>query len=154
MWQRASGGAYKMFGKYSSDVCVTLMKEKLLRSISFFSGLWKSKFNCKTVNSSSARNIHNTFPDICRDGKVLLFVSSVMSSYSDGGLLSIHPQQQLFQIFTQPHVSSDRSSYSDDGLLYIRQWQQHFQIFTQSIDAIDVTSVTLCRLDSINAIDV
>ena len=53
-------------------------------------------------------------------------------------------------------VSSDRSSYSDDGLLYIRQWQrqQLFQIFTQSIDAIDVTSVTLSRLNIINAIDV
>ena len=53
-------------------------------------------------------------------------------------------------------VSSDRSSYSDDGLLYIRQWQrqQLFQIFTQSFDAVDVTSVTLSRLNSINAIDV
>ena len=29
-----------------------------------------------------------------------------------------------------------------------------FQIFTQSLDAIDVTSVTLSRLNSINAIDV
>ena len=29
-----------------------------------------------------------------------------------------------------------------------------FQTFTQSIDAIDVTSVTLSRLNSINAIDV
>ena len=29
-----------------------------------------------------------------------------------------------------------------------------FQIFTQSIDAIDVTSVTLSRLNSINEIDV
>ena len=29
-----------------------------------------------------------------------------------------------------------------------------FQIFTHSIDAIDVTSVTLSRLNSINAIDV
>ena len=51
-------------------------------------------------------------------------------------------------------VSSDRSSYSDDGLLYIYPQRQLFQIFTQSIDAIDVTSVTLCRLNSINAIDV
>ena len=37
-------------------------------------------------------------------------------------------------------VSSDWSSYSDDVLLYI---QPLFQIFTQSVDAIDVTSVTL-----------
>ena len=51
-------------------------------------------------------------------------------------------------------VSSDRSSDSDDGLLYIRQRQQFFQIFTQSIDAIEVTSVTLSHLTSINAIDV
>ena len=53
-------------------------------------------------------------------------------------------------------VSSDRSSYSDDGPLYIRQWQwqQLFQILTQSLDAIDATSVTLSRLNSINAIDV
>ena len=29
-----------------------------------------------------------------------------------------------------------------------------FQIFTQSLDAIDVTSVTLSRLNTINAIDV
>ena len=53
-------------------------------------------------------------------------------------------------------VSSDRSSYSDSGLLYIRSSGSgnFFQIFTQSIDAIDVTSVTLSRLNSINAIDV
>ena len=51
-------------------------------------------------------------------------------------------------------VSSDRSSYSDDGLLYIYPKRQLFQTFTQSIDAIDVTSVTLSRLNSINAIDV
>ena len=44
-------------------------------------------------------------------------------------------------------ISSDRSSYSDNGLLYIYPWQQPvFQIFTQSINAIDVTSVTLSRL--------
>ena len=47
-------------------------------------------------------------------------------------------------------ISSDRSSYSDDGLLYV----QLFHIFTQSIDAIDVRSVTLGRLNSINAIHV
>ena len=40
-------------------------------------------------------------------------------------------------------VSSDRSSYSDDVLLYIQQAPNFFEIFTQSIDAIDVTSVTL-----------
>ena len=51
-------------------------------------------------------------------------------------------------------VSSDRSSCTDDGLLYIRSSNPLFQIFTQSIDAIDVTSVTLRRLNSINAIDV
>ena len=52
-------------------------------------------------------------------------------------------------------VSSDRSSCSDDGLLYIRAAQrQLFQIFTQSLAAIDVTSVTLSCLNSINAIDV
>ena len=51
--------------------------------------------------------------------------------------------------------SSDRSSYSDNGLLYIHPWRQPlFQIFTQSINAIDVTSVTLSRLNSINAIDI
>ena len=49
-------------------------------------------------------------------------------------------------------VSSDRSSYSDDGLLYI--YRTTFWIFTQSIDAIDVTSVTLSCANSINAIDV
>ena len=48
-------------------------------------------------------------------------------------------------------ISSDRSSYSDDGLVYIHPL---FEIFTQSNDAIDVTSVTLSRLNSINAIDV
>ena len=48
-------------------------------------------------------------------------------------------------------VSSDRSSYSDVGLVYIHPL---FEIFTQSNDAIDVTSVTLSRLNSINAIDV
>ena len=54
----------------------------------------------------------------------------------------------------QMFVSSDRSSCSDDGLLYIRVQRQLFQIFTQSLDAIDVTSVTLSCLNSINAIDV
>ena len=51
-------------------------------------------------------------------------------------------------------VSSDRSSCSDDGLLYIYLSGHFFQIFTQSIDAIDVTSVTLSRSNSVNAIDV
>ena len=52
-------------------------------------------------------------------------------------------------------VSSDRSSYSDDGLLYVYpRLQPLSQIFTQSIDAIDVTSVILSRLNSINAFDV
>ena len=48
-------------------------------------------------------------------------------------------------------ISSDRSSCSDDGRLSINPL---FQIFTQSIDAIDVTSFTLSRLNSVNAIDV
>jgi len=48
-------------------------------------------------------------------------------------------------------VSSDRSSYSDVLLL---ETVQLSQIFTQSIDTIDVTSVTLSYLNSINAIDV
>ena len=48
--------------------------------------------------------------------------------------------------------SSDRSSCSDDGLLSINPI---FQNFTQSIDAIDVTRVTLsCLNNIINAIDV
>ena len=43
-------------------------------------------------------------------------------------------------------IISDRSSYSDNGQLYIHPWQQPlFQIFPQSINAIDVTSVTLSR---------
>ena len=37
---------------------------------------------------------------------------------------------------------------------YISAALQLLLIFTQSIDAIDVTSVTLSRLNSINAIDV
>ena len=37
---------------------------------------------------------------------------------------------------------------------YISAARQLFQIFTQSLDAIDVTSVTLKRLNSINADDV
>ena len=51
-------------------------------------------------------------------------------------------------------ISSDRSSCTDDGLLYIYPQHQLFQIFTQSLDAIDVTSVTLKGLNSINADDV
>ena len=50
-------------------------------------------------------------------------------------------------------VSSDRSSYSDDVILYIRS-SPLFQIYTQSLDAIDVASVTLSRINNINAIDV
>ena len=38
--------------------------------------------------------------------------------------------------------------------IYISAQRQLFQIFTQSIDAIDVKSVTLSCLNSINAIDV
>ena len=37
---------------------------------------------------------------------------------------------------------------------YMSRQRQLFQIFTQSIDAIDVTSITLSRLNSINACDV
>ena len=62
---------------------------------------------------------------------------------------------QVLEKTSSSVVSSDRSSCNDDGLLYIRQRKrQLFQIFTQSIDAIYVTSVTLSRLNSINAIDV
>ena len=43
---------------------------------------------------------------------------------------------------TNTIIISDQSSCTDDGLLYIRA-AQLFQIFTQSLDAIDVTSVTL-----------
>ena len=39
-------------------------------------------------------------------------------------------------------------------VLYISIQRPLFQIFTQSLDAIDVTSVTLSCLNSINAIDV
>ena len=52
-------------------------------------------------------------------------------------------------------VSSEGSSYSDDGLLYISTAQRPlFQIFTQSLDAFDVSSVTLSCLNNINANDV
>ena len=50
-------------------------------------------------------------------------------------------------------ISSDRSSYCDDGLLYIYP-RPLFQFFTQSLHAIDVTSVTLSCLNSINSFDV
>ena len=39
-------------------------------------------------------------------------------------------------------------------MVYYISAAQLFQIFTQSLDAIVVTSVTLSRLNSINAIDV
>ena len=58
------------------------------------------------------------------------------------------PNLQTFIAF----ISSDRSSYSDAVLLDTTVL--HSQIFTQSIDAIDVTSVNLSCLNSINAIDV
>ena len=63
------------------------------------------------------------------------------------------PSSEFFilELLRLPFISSDRSSYSDDGLGHIHPL---FQIFTQSLDAIDVTSVTLSRLNSINAIDV
>ena len=57
----------------------------------------------------------------------------------------------MLQFCQELFVSSDRSSYSDDGLVYIHPL---FEIFTHSNDAIDITSVTLSRLNSINAIDV
>ena len=85
-------------------------------------------------------------------------VSLTMSKLLLRGLFILHftrvQQHSLSLTLSCPIVSSDRSSYSDDGLLYIRQLQQQlFQIFTQSLDAIDVTSVTLSRLNSINVID-
>ena len=46
-------------------------------------------------------------------------------------------------------VSSDRSSCSDDGLLDIHGSNPLFQIFTQSFDAIDVTSVSQSRFNSV-----
>ena len=66
------------------------------------------------------------------------------------------PKGTYYPFFSQalPFVSSVRSSYTDDGLLHTRTYVQLFQIFTQSIDSIDVTSVTLGHLNSINAIDV
>ena len=54
-------------------------------------------------------------------------------------------------------VSSGRSSLRYDVLLHYKYQSAArplFQIFTQSIDAIDVTRVTLSRLNSINASDV
>ena len=46
------------------------------------------------------------------------------------------------------------ASYSTDVLIYICSSRPLFQIFFQSIYAIHVTSVTLSRFNSINAIDV
>ena len=51
-------------------------------------------------------------------------------------------------------VSSDRSSCTDDGLLYIRGSSSHFFRFWAFMPFYTVTSVTLCRLNSIDAIDV
>ena len=65
-----------------------------------------------------------------------------------GGGRGVIGSSELFHTF----VSSDRSSYSDDVLVYIQR--PFFEIFIQSIDAIDVTSVTLSRFNSINAINV
>ena len=50
-------------------------------------------------------------------------------------------------------VSSDRATLCYYIYIFRYIWPL-FQIFTQSIDAIEVTSVTLSRLNSINAIDV
>ena len=69
------------------------------------------------------------------------------SQNDEEGLIGLFVTCNMGPIF----ISSDRSSYSDDGLVYISPL---FEIFTQSNDAIDVTSVTLSRLNSINAIDV
>ena len=60
----------------------------------------------------------------------------------------------MFNVGRQGVFSSDRSSYSDIVLLYIYISGHFFHIFTQSIAAIDVTTVTLSRCNSINAIDV
>ena len=63
---------------------------------------------------------------------------------------------QISNMLKLTFISSDRSSDSDDVLLYkdIYIRSPLFQIFAQSIDANDVTSVTLSHLNSINAIDV
>ena len=52
-------------------------------------------------------------------------------------------------------ISSDRSSCTDDGLLYIYIYiSTHFFRFWAFMPFYTVTSVTLSRLNSINAIDV
>ena len=74
----------------------------------------------------------------------------ILIFYSTSIFVRFHSAPQfLFCWSSILFISSDRSSYSGDGLLYV--YRTTFRIFTQSIDAIDVTSVTLSRLNSINA---
>ena len=87
---------------------------------------------------------------LCPVAPLVNFYCLVISAFSISlSILNISTggTERCFKSF----ISSDRSSYSDDVLLYI---QPLFHIFTQSVDAIDVTSVTLSRLNGINAIDV
>ena len=89
---------------------------------------------------------HGTSAGTLNGGASACIGDPMVPSFDVPGAL---PFETIFPILG--FVSSDRSSCSDDGLVYIHPL---FEIFTQSLDAIDVTSVTLSRLNSINAIDV
>ena len=82
---------------------------------------------------------------------VLLFIHSLILP---NVLYGLGQGQAIFSliVIVIVIVSSDRSSYSDAVLLNTAVLLS--QIFTQSIEAIDVTSVTLSRSNSINATEV
>ena len=90
-----------------------------------------------TSNPAKIRPVQSPFTRITRNIPKMMLTTIVRA------IEMFRVENGMVLIF----VSSDRSSYSDVVL-------QHFFRFSQSIDATDVTSVTLSHLNSINAIDV
>ena len=90
-----------------------------------------------TSNPSKIRPVQSPFTRITRNIPKMMLTTIVRA------IEMFRVENGMVLIF----VSSDRSSYSDVVL-------QHIFRFSQSIDATDVTSVTLSHLNSINAIDV
>ena len=69
-------------------------------------------------------------------------------------MLSLYTMRLILKLFLFAELWTQMGMLLAPTLLYIYICRQLFQIFTQSVDAIDVTSVTKSRLNSINAIHV
>ena len=111
--------------------------------------LIKTVFNAPQYNSSSYSGTAR------RCGALITDHHRISSRQSKEGPYHVKARSS----FTATYSSPTPSLLAPTGALvlmmvYYISAAQLFQIFTQSLDAIDVTSVTLSCLNSINAIDV